>query len=67
MFHYETDAASNTGPYAFRTCSAYRDAGDTCNYVSEPGEGHTTDLSPGGFWWSSQLGPFLWQNLHLGS
>ena len=51
MFHYETDVASNTGAYAFETCAAYRAAGNTCDYISEPGEGHTTDLSqavPGG-------------------
>jgi dienelactone hydrolase len=67
MFHYETDVASDTGAYAFRTCTAYRTAGDTCDFVLQPGEGHTTDLSAGGFWWTSQLGPFLYQNLHLGS
>jgi dienelactone hydrolase len=57
MFHYETDAASNTGAYAFETCSAYRDAGSTCDYVSEPGEGHTTDLTPTGPWWRSLSAP----------
>jgi dienelactone hydrolase len=67
MFHYETDAASNTGVYAFRTCSAYRAAGSVCDYVSEAGEGHTTDLSAGGYWWTSQLGPFIWRQLNLGS
>ncbi|HEX4491263.1 MAG TPA: alpha/beta hydrolase [Acidimicrobiia bacterium] len=67
MFHYETDVASNTGVYAFRTCSAYRAAGSVCDYVSEAGEGHTTDLSAGGYWWASQLGPFIWRQLNLGS
>jgi dienelactone hydrolase len=65
MFHYETDVASNTGPYAFRTCQAYRDAGSTCDYVSQPGEGHTVDLTAGHSFWTSKVGPFLWQNLHL--
>jgi hypothetical protein len=65
MFHYETDVASNTTAYAFRTCSAYRDAGDTCDYVLQPGEGHTTDLTPGSVWWSNEVSPFIWQNLHL--
>ena len=65
MFHYETDVASDTGAYAFRTCTAYRAAGDTCDFVMEPGEGHTTDLTPGSVWWNNQLGPFIYQNLHL--
>jgi hypothetical protein len=65
MFHYETDVASAPGPYAFETCTAYRDAGDTCDYVSQPGEGHTTDISPGGQWWASPLGPFIWNHLRL--
>ncbi len=64
MFHYQTDVASNTGAYAFRTCSAYRAAGSTCEYVSQPGEGHTTDLTPGSVWWSNEIGPFVWNNLH---
>jgi dienelactone hydrolase len=65
MFHYETDVASNTGPYAFRTCQAYRDVGSSCDYVSQPGEGHTVDLTAGHEFWASEVGPFLWQNLHL--
>ncbi len=65
MFHYETDVASNTGPYAFRTCQAYRDALSDCEYISQPSEGHTTDLNPGGFWWTSEVGPFIWRTLHL--
>ena len=65
MFHYETDVASNTGAYAFRTCQAYRDAGSTCDYISQPGEGHTTDLTAGHVFWATKVGPFLWQNLHL--
>ncbi len=67
MFHYETDVASAPGPYAYETCTDYHLAGDTCDYVSQAGEGHTTDLSPGGQWWANPLAPFLWQHLHLGS
>jgi hypothetical protein len=66
MFHYETDAASAPGPYAYETCTDYHQAADTCDYVSEAGEGHTTDLSPGGEWWTDPLGPFLYQHLSLG-
>jgi len=66
MFHYETDAASAPGPYAYETCTDYHQAGDTCDYVSEAGEGHTTDLSPGGEWWTDPLGPFIYQHLALG-
>ncbi len=65
MFHNETDVASAPGPYAYETCTAYRAAGDSCDYVSEPGEGHTTDLMPGGRWWADPLGPFVYEHLHL--
>jgi acetyl esterase/lipase len=65
MFHYETDVASNTGEYAFRTCSAYRAAGSTCDYVSQPGEGHTTDVSPTSGFWPNTIGPFIWHHLQL--
>jgi acetyl esterase/lipase len=65
MFHYETDVASNTGAYAFRTCAAYRAAGSSCEYVSQPGEGHTTDLTPGSVWWSNEVGPFVRRSLRL--
>ncbi len=66
MFHYETDAASAAGTYAYETCTDFHQAGDTCDYVSQAGEGHTTDLSPGGEWWHDPLGPFLYQHLDLG-
>ena len=66
MFHYETDVASAAGSYAYRTCTAYRAAGDVCDYVSQPGEGHTTSLSPGGVWWTNPIGPFIWRHLRLG-
>ncbi len=67
MFHYETDVASAPGPYAYETCTAYRNAGDTCDYVSQAGEGHTTDLSPGGTWWADPIASFLWLHLRLGT
>jgi dienelactone hydrolase len=67
MFHYETDAASAAGTYAYETCTAYHQAGDTCDYVSQAGEGHTTDVSPGGQWWNDPLGPFMYQHLSLGA
>jgi pimeloyl-ACP methyl ester carboxylesterase len=66
MFHYEQDTGPTnpTGEYAFQTCAAMRAAGATCDFVLQPGSGHTTNLTPGGPWWTSEIGPFLW--LHLG-
>lgn len=67
MFHYETDASSGTAVYAMRTCTAIRDGGSTCDFVLEPGEGHTTDLDPHPTrkWWNTELGPFIWTQLRL--
>jgi hypothetical protein len=31
----------------------------------QPGEGHTTDISPGGTWWASEIGPFVFHWLRL--
>ena len=67
MFHYVTDAASAAGTYAYETCTDYHQADDSCDYVSEAGEGHTTDISPGGQWWNDPVGPFIYQHLQLGS
>ena len=67
MFHHETDAASGTGEYAMRTCAAVRAGGSTCDFVLQPGDGHTTDLDPASYWWSSELGPFVWTQLRLAS
>jgi acetyl esterase/lipase len=67
MFHHETDAASGTAEYAMRTCSAIRAGGSTCDFVLQPGEGHTTDLDPDRSWWPTELGPFLWTQLRLAS
>lgn len=65
MFHHVTDQASGTGEYAMRTCWAIRAGGSTCDFVLQPGEGHTTDLDPAQYWWSPELGPFLWTQLRL--
>jgi dienelactone hydrolase len=67
MFHYETDAASAPGPYAYETCTDYHQAGDICDYVDEAGEGHTTDVSAGGQWWNDPEGPFIYHHLSLGT
>ena len=67
MFHHETDASSGTGEYAMRTCAAIRAGGSTCDFVLQPGEGHTTDLDPHPTrrWWTTELGPFIWTQLRL--
>jgi dienelactone hydrolase len=66
MFMYGYDVASHvTAAYAFATCDALRAAADACYEVEQPGTGHTTSLSMGGQWWTSQLGPFLWDQLGL--
>jgi len=56
---------------AISRAQARRDAlggpGNSCDEVDLAGSGHTTDLVPGGQWWSSGLGPFLWRSLNLGS
>ncbi len=60
MFHYETDEATHdSAAYAFRTCSANRDAGNPCDFVTQPGVGHTAWLTPGAQWWASETGPFM--------
>jgi len=41
-FHHETDAASDTGAYAYETCSDYRQPGDACDCVSEAVEGYSS-------------------------
>ena len=65
MFHHETDVASGTAAYAMQTCSGIRAGGSTCDFVLQPGEGHTTDLDPYQYWWTSELGPLLWTQLRL--
>jgi acetyl esterase/lipase len=66
MFMYAYDTASHiAAPYAFKTCDALRAAGNACYEVEQGGTGHTTTLSLGGQWWTSELGPFLWDQLRL--
>src|SRR5690606_26887345 len=66
MFHYEQDTGptSPTADFAFQTCAAIRAAGVACDFIRQPGSGHTISLAPGGTWWTSEIGPFLW--LHMG-
>ena len=62
MFHYDTDTATgNSAAYAFRTCAATRASGNTCDFIQQPGTGHTTWLAPGGTWWANKVGPFIWR------
>jgi acetyl esterase/lipase len=66
MFMYAYDTASHiTAAYAFETCDALRAAGNACYEVEQAGTGHTTSLTIGGQWWTSELGPFLWDQLRL--
>jgi acetyl esterase/lipase/lysophospholipase L1-like esterase len=68
MFMYGYDTASHIpAAYAFETCDALRAAGNACYEVEQPGTGHTTSLTIGGQWWTSELGPFLWDQLRLSS
>ena len=66
MFHYEQDTGPTTptADFAFQTCAAMRAAGATCDFIRQPGSGHTISLAPSGSWWTGEIGPFLW--LHLG-
>jgi dienelactone hydrolase len=66
MHHYETDTATgDTSAYAFQTCSAVRASGNTCDFVTDAGAGHTTNIGPSGVWWTPEFGPFLWHHLRL--
>ncbi len=66
MFMYAYDVASHiTGAYAFQTCDALRAAGNACYEVEQADTGHTTSLTVGGYWWTSELGPFLWDQLRV--
>lgn len=68
MFQYQMDDATHvTSAYAFQTCDALRAAGSTCDEVELAGTGHTAWLVPGGPWWATKLGPFIWTHLQLGS
>jgi acetyl esterase/lipase len=62
MFHFDTDTATgDSAAYAFQTCAAVRTAGSTCDFIQQPGSGHTAWLAPGGAWWSNKIGPFIWR------
>lgn len=66
MFHYDADTVTGSdADYARRTCQGLQLAGITCRFVQQPGSGHTTDLRAGGTWWTSEIGPFLWDQLDL--
>jgi predicted esterase len=66
MFQYELDSATNvTSAYAFETCDALRAAGSTCDEVQLAGTGHDSQLIAGAEHWD-KLGPFIYDNLHLG-
>jgi acetyl esterase/lipase len=69
MFHYEQDTGPTTptGAFAFQTCAAVRAAGVACDFVLQPGGGHTISLSPSTAYWTDEIGPFLWLHLDLAS
>ena len=67
LFHYESDSTTDVSDeYAFETCAAVRAGGNTCDFIAQPGSGHTTWLEPGGTWWTPKVGPFVWTQLGLG-
>jgi dienelactone hydrolase len=67
LLHYENDTTTGqTDEYAFETCTAARAGGNTCDPVTNPGNGHTAWVQPGGTWWQPKIGPFLWTHLGLG-
>jgi len=66
LFHFDTDSNNgNTDEYAFQTCAAVRESGNTYDFTTQPGSGHTTSLSAGAPWWTSEIGPYLWHHLDL--
>jgi dienelactone hydrolase len=66
MFHYATDTVTgNTAAYARRTCTALVDAGSRCTFVEQAGSGHTVSLAASGSRWTTNIGPFLWDELDL--
>ncbi len=68
MLHYEVDSTTDaTDEYAFETCAAVRAGGSTCDFVVNPGTGHTAWVQPGGTWWDPKVGPFLYTQLRLGA
>jgi hypothetical protein len=67
MFHHEQDTVALREPWweAYRTCLAAYAAGSVCDFVTQPGSGHTVPISAGGPWWTPEIGPFLWHHLDL--
>jgi acetyl esterase/lipase len=66
MYHYEVDTSTgDTDEVAFQTCAAMRSAGTTCDFVVQPGAGHTTPIGPQSTSWVERIGPFLWAHLRL--
>lgn len=67
MFHYEQDTSKgkSTWDYAYQTCTAIRAAGPPCDFIKQPGSGHTIGMGPTTTWWSSEIGPFVWHHLDL--
>ena len=67
MFHHETDTATGaTDEFAMETCTALRDGGGTCDFVLQPGSGHTVSIASSGPYFTPNIGPFLWAHLDLG-
>lgn len=67
MFHYEQDTSQGqaTWDYAYQTCAAIRDAGPPCDFIKQPGSGHTIPMGPTSQWWVPEIGPFVWHHLGL--
>jgi hypothetical protein len=67
MFHYDQDTSRHraTWDHAYQTCAAIHAAGNVCDAIRQPGEGHTVSLGPGGPWFRPEIGPFLWHHLAL--
>jgi len=67
MFHYEQDTSQGqaTWDYAYQTCTAIREAGPPCDFIKQPGSGHTIPMGPVGAWWAPEIGPFVWHHLGL--
>lgn len=67
MFHYDQDTSRYraTWDYAYETCLAIRAADNPCDFVRQPGSGHTIKFDPDEHWWPDEIGPFAWFHLDL--
>jgi hypothetical protein len=67
MFHYEQDTSKlkATWDYAYQTCTAVRAVDVSCDFVLQPGTGHTVAIGPLAKWWEPEIGPFFWHHLNL--